>query len=84
MKRIMIAVAWIVSSIFIGAFLGFLFPFLAHESSAQIGSYGAYISGPVGLFLGGTGGAFFGAYRSRRWRSDRAGEPVEINNEKRT
>ena len=81
MKRIMIAVAWIVSSIFIGAFLGFLFPFLADESSAHTG---AYISGPIGLFLGGTGGAFFGAYRSRRLRSDRAVEPVEINNEKRT
>jgi hypothetical protein len=84
MNRIIIALAWLVSSIFIGAFLGFLFPFLAYKTSAQTGLYGVYVSAPIGLFLGGTGGAFFGAYRARRWRTDGAEKPGEINNKNRT
>jgi hypothetical protein len=84
MKKLSISLAWIVSSIFIGAYLGFLVPFLAYETSAQISLYGISMSGAIGMLLGGSGGAFYGAYRSKKWRNNAVVSPVEINTEVRT
>ena len=84
MEKIIIALAWIVPSMILGAILGFVFPFVAYEISPQTGLTGIFSTGPIGLVFGGIIGGFIGAHRASKWKSAGEKQSDETEDEKRT